>query len=128
MEFPEELYYTEEHEWIAPSDDRSSARVGITDFAQRELGDVVFVELEPPGTEVAQEAPFGTVEAVKTVSDLYLPVTGTITVHNERIESHPELVNDDPYGEGWMIEVELANPDELDGLMAADAYRSMVGE
>ena len=128
MDFPEDLYYTEEHEWIAPSEDGTSARVGITDFAQRELGDIVFVELEPTDTELAQEAPFGTVEAVKTVSDLYMPVSGILRAHNERIEDHPELVNDDPYGEGWMIEVELTDPDELEGLMEAASYRSMVGE
>lgn len=128
MDFPEDRYYTEEHEWIAPNEEGTSARVGITDFAQRELGDIVFVELEPPETELAQEAPFGTVEAVKTVSDLYMPVSGIVRAHNERIEDHPELVNDDPYGEGWMVEVELTDPDELEGLMEAASYRSMVGE
>lgn len=125
MDFPEDLYYTEEHEWIR-SDDDATARVGITEFAQRELGDVVFVELDPIGATVSRDEPFGTIEAVKTVSDLFMPVSGTIRAHNDALEAHPELVNDDPYGEGWMIEIELDDPGELDELLGADEYRSMV--
>lgn len=125
MEFPDDLYYTEEHEWIRSEDDET-ARIGVTDFAQRELGDVVFVELDPVGTSIAHDEPFGTIEAVKTVSDLFMPVSGTIRAHNDRLETHPELVNDDPYGEGWMVEIDLDDPSELDGLLGADEYRSMV--
>ena len=125
MDFPEDLYYTEEHEWIRTEDDET-ARIGVTDFAQRELGDVVFVELDPVGTSVGDDEPFGTIEAVKTVSDLFMPVSGTIEAHNEALESHPELVNDDPYGEGWMVEITIDDPDELDELLGADEYRSMV--
>lgn len=125
MDFPEDLYYTEEHEWIR-TEDEETARIGVTDFAQRELGDVVFVELDPVGTTIGHDEPFGTIEAVKTVSDLFMPVGGTITAHNEALESQPELVNDDPYGEGWMVEIELEDPGELDQLLGADEYRSMV--
>lgn len=127
MEFPSELFYTKEHEWVRIEADGKNATVGITDFAQGELGDVVYVELEKEGTDLEKDAVFGTVEAVKTVSELYMPVTGTILAVNDQLESNPELVNDDPYGEGWMIKVELNNPDEVKELLDAEAYAELVG-
>jgi len=120
MDTPDNLYYTDDHEWLRV--ENGTATVGITDFAQSELGDIVFVEIEPEGTELGQDEIFGTIEAVKTVSELYMPVSGTITAFNDELELAPETVNDDPYGEGWMIEIEIANPDEIDDLMEADAY------
>jgi len=123
MDTPDDLYYTDDHEWLRI--ENGTATVGITDFAQSELGDIVFVELEPEGTELGQDDIFGTVEAVKTVSELYMPVSGTITGINDELELSPEIVNEDPYGEGWMIEVELSAPDEVDGLMDADAYEQV---
>ena len=120
MDTPDNLYYTDDHEWLRV--ENGTATVGITDFAQSELGDIVFVEIEPEGTELGQDEIFGTIEAVKTVSELYMPVSGTITAFNDELELAPETVNDDPYGEGWMIEIEIANPDEIDDLMKADAY------
>ncbi|MFB6231240.1 MAG: glycine cleavage system protein GcvH [Salinibacter sp.] len=120
MDTPDHLYYTEDHEWIRV--DNGTATVGITDFAQSELGDIVFVELEPEGTELDQHDVFGTIEAVKTVSELYMPASGTITAVNDELEMAPEVVNDDPYGEGWMIKIELEDPDEIDTLMEANAY------
>lgn len=120
MNTPDDLYYTEDHEWLRV--ENGTATVGITDFAQSELGDIVFVDIDPEGTELGQDDIFGTVEAVKTVSELYIPVSGTITAVNDELELSPEIVNDDPYGEGWMIEIEIADPDEIDALMEADAY------
>ncbi|MBB4061329.1 glycine cleavage system protein GcvH [Salinibacter ruber] len=120
MDTPDDLYYTDDHEWLRV--ENGTATVGITDFAQSELGDIVFVELEPEGTELGQDDIFGTVEAVKTVSELYMPVGGTITAINTELELSPEVVNEDPYGDGWMIEIELAAPDEAEELMGADAY------
>ena len=120
MDTPDGLYYTEDHEWLRLDD--GTATVGITDFAQSELGDIVFVEMEPEGTELGKDDVFGTVEAVKTVSELYMPVSGTITAINDELELAPETVNDDPYGEGWMIEMEVADEGELEDLMDADAY------
>lgn len=120
MDTPDGLYYTEDHEWLRLDD--GTATVGITDFAQSELGDIVFVEMEPEGTELGKDDVFGTVEAVKTVSELYMPVSGTITAVNDELELAPETVNDDPYGEGWMIEMEVADESELEALMDADAY------
>jgi glycine cleavage system H protein len=125
MEFPDDLYYTEEHEWLRVGDD-NTAIVGITDFAQGELGDIVFVEIDPEGTEADKDGVFGTVEAVKTVSELYMPVSGTILEANAELEGAPELVNQDPYGEGWMVKIEMADTDELDDLMRADAYQELV--
>jgi len=125
MEFPDDLYYTEEHEWLRVEDGNVAA-VGITDFAQSELGDIVFVEIDPEGTEVDQDGVFGTVEAVKTVSELYMPVSGTITAINTELESAPETVNNDPYGDGWMVKIEMADSSELDGLMRADDYSELV--
>ena len=123
MDTPDDLYYTDDHEWLRI--ENGTATVGITDFAQSELGDIVFVELEPAGTELGQDDIFGTVEAVKTVSELYMPVSGTITAINDELELSPEIVNEDPYGEGWMIELELAAPDQVDGLMDAGAYEEV---
>ena len=120
MDTPDDLYYTEDHEWLRV--ENGTATVGITDFAQSELGDIVFVELEPEGTELGKDDIFGTVEAVKTVSELYMPVSGTITAFNDERELSPEDVNDDPYGDGWMIEIEIENPDEVEDLMEAGAY------
>jgi glycine cleavage system H protein len=125
MNYPDDLYYTEEHEWLRADED-GTATIGITDFAQSELGDIVFVEIDPEGTEVEQDGVFGTVEAVKTVSELYMPVSGTITAVNTELESAPETVNNDPYGDGWMVKIEMSDPDELDGLMRADEYQELV--
>ncbi len=123
MDTPDDLYYTEDHEWLHV--ENGAATVGITDFAQSELGDIVFVEIEPEGTELGKDDVFGTVEAVKTVSELYMPVSGTITAFNDELELAPEIVNDDPYGEGWMIEIEIDDPDEIDDLMRADEYEKV---
>jgi glycine cleavage system H protein len=120
MDTPDDLYYTDDHEWLRLEE--GTATVGITDFAQSELGDIVFVEIEPEGTELGQDDIFGTVEAVKTVSELYMPVSGTITAVNDELEMAPETVNDDPYGEGWMIEIEIEDEGEIDDLLEADAY------
>jgi glycine cleavage system H protein len=120
MDTPDDLYYTEDHEWLRL--ENGVATVGITDFAQSELGDIVFVEIEPEGTELGQNDVFGTVEAVKTVSELYMPASGTITAVNTELETAPERVNDDPYGDGWMVEIELSDASELEALMGADAY------
>lgn len=125
MTFPDNLRYTEDHEWLRLNDD-GTATVGITDFAQSELGDIVFVEVEPDGTELSEGDVFGTVEAVKTVSELYMPVAGTLIAFNEELEIAPEAVNDDCYGEGWMVKVELDDPSALDDLMDADAYADTV--
>ena len=124
MEFPDDLYYTNDHEWLRVDGD--TARVGITDFAQSELGDIVFVETEFEGTELAQGDVFGTVEAVKTVSELFMPVSGTIVAVNDELQNAPERVNDEPYGDGWMVEIELDSESELDDLMQADAYAETV--
>lgn len=124
MDTPDGLYYTEDHEWLRLDD--GTARVGITDFAQSELGDIVFVEIEPQGTELGKNDVFGTVEAVKTVSELYMPVSGTITAINTDLETAPEQVNDDPYGGGWMVEIELADKAELDALMDAETYADTI--
>ena len=127
MKFPAELRYTKDHEWIRVSDDGTTATVGITDFAQSELGDIVFVDVDTVDEELGQDDVFGTVEAVKTVSELFMPISGTVASVNEGLEDQPELVNDDPYGEGWMITITLSDPSEIDALMSADDYQSMVG-
>jgi glycine cleavage system H protein len=124
MNYPDNLRYTKEHEWIKVEGDE--ATIGITDFAQRELGDIVYVEIETTGKELNAGDVFGTVEAVKTVSDLYLPVAGTITEVNPALNGNPELVNTDPYGGGWMVKMKLANPADVDGLMDAAAYGELV--
>jgi glycine cleavage system H protein len=125
MNFPENLKYTKDHEWIKMDGD--TAIIGVTDFAQRELGDIVYVEIETVGKPLAAEAVFGTVEAVKTVSDLFLPVAGTILEVNPALASSPELVNSDPYGEGWMIRMKPDNAGDVDQLMDAAAYASVAG-
>jgi glycine cleavage system H protein len=125
MNFPENLKYTAEHEWIRV--EGQEAFVGISDFAQSELGDIVFVDINTKGQAVAKDAIFGSVEAVKTVSDLFLPVSGTILEVNPALNNAPELVNSDPYGEGWMVRISLANAGEVDGLMDAATYRSSIG-
>lgn len=124
MNFPSNLRYTKEHEWVKIDGD--TATVGITDFAQRELGDIVYVEVETVGKSLKSSDVFGTVEAVKTVSDLYLPVSGTITELNPKLASSPELVNTDPYGDGWMVKMKLENAADAEQLMNADAYSSLV--
>jgi glycine cleavage system H protein len=126
MNFPDNLRYTKEHEWIRL--EGNTAVVGITDFAQRELGDIVYVEIETLGKALQASAVFGTVEAVKTVSDLYLPVAGTINEVNPALAKSPELVNTDPYGEGWMIKMTVDNPADLEKLLDAAAYSKLVGE
>lgn len=124
MNFPENLFYTKDHEWVRVEGD--VAYIGITDFAQKELGDIVYVDISTKGQSVAQHDVFGTVEAVKTVSDLFMPITGEVLEVNGAIDGAPELVNSDAYGEGWMIKCSIANASELDGLMKADAYRSLI--
>ena len=125
MNFPDNLFYTKDHEWIKVEGDE--ATIGITDFAQSELGDIVYVDIDTVGKELAADATFGTVEAVKTVSDLFLPVSGTIKEVNPLLANQPELVNSDPYGEGWMIKVALSNPDDVNKLMSKEAYQQLVG-
>ena len=125
MTFPENLRYTKDHEWIRLEGD--IATIGITDFAQKELGDIVYVEVETIGKTLAAETVFGTVEAVKTVSDLYLPVAGTIKELNPALASSPELVNTDPYNSGWMIKMKVDNPADVQSLMDAVAYSNVVG-
>ena len=125
MNFPDNLHYTKDHEWV--SLDGNTATVGITDFAQRELGDIVYVDISTKGKSLGAEAVFGTVEAVKTVSDLFLPVAGTITDTNPLLDTKPELVNNDPYGDGWMIKMTVDNVEAVSSLMNAEAYRTSVG-
>lgn len=125
MNIPEELKYTKDHEWIKIDGD--TATIGITDFAQSELGDIVYVEVETVEETLDQEEVFGTVEAVKTVSDLFLPLTGEIKEFNEKLEDEPELVNSDPYGEGWMIKMQFTDESQIEGLLNAQAYKELVG-
>ncbi len=124
MEFPDDRQYTREHEWARAEEGR--VRVGITDYAQDALGDVVYVDLPQPGTEVRAGEPFGEVESTKSVSDLFSPVTGAVVEHNAALEDSPELVNEDPYGEGWMVMIEAGDLDELNALLSAEQYRSFV--
>lgn len=124
MKFPEDLKYTKEHEWIRDNGD-GTITIGITDFAQSELGDIVFVELEPEGTELEEGDVFGTVEAVKTVSELFSPVTGEVLELNEDLEENPELVNTDPYDTGWMIRLSCPDPSQLDNLLSAAEYKDI---
>lgn len=125
MNFPENLRYTKEHEWI--SIEGNIATVGITEFAQGELGDIIYVDIETIGKEMEAHAVFGTVEAVKTVSDLFLPLSGTPTEKNSLLESQPELVNQDPYGDGWMIKMTISDPSQIDGLLDVAAYKGLIG-
>jgi len=125
---PKELRYTTDHEWVLENADPRVVEVGITDYAQGELGAVVIVELQKASAEVKQRAVFGTIEAVKAVSELYAPVAGTILEFNKALEQDPALVNRDPYGKGWMVKVRVKDPKELEGLLRADAYAKHVGE
>lgn len=125
MNFPANLKYTEDHEWVNVEGD--IATIGITEFAQSELGDIVFVEIETVGQTLNAHEIFGTVEAVKTVSDLFLPVSGEIIEKNEGLDNDPQNVNEDPYGKGWMIKVKMSNPSEVDALLSADAYSAIAG-
>ncbi|MBK8611358.1 MAG: glycine cleavage system protein GcvH [Chitinophagaceae bacterium] len=124
MNFPENLRYTKDHEWV--SIDGTTATIGITDFAQRELGDIVYIDITSKGTELKAEAIFGSVEAVKTVSDLFLPVAGTIIETNPKLDANPELVNSDPYGDGWMVKMTVKDAADIDKLMNAEAYSASV--
>ena len=125
---PKDLRYTKDHEWVRQSGDAQVVEVGITDYAQGELGDVVFVELPKSAAAFKQRDVFGTIEAVKAVSELYSPVAGTIVEANKALEQDPALVNRDPYGKGWMVKVKLKDPNELEGLLRADGYAKHVGE
>src|SRR2546423_14269487 len=125
---PKDLRYTKDHEWVRESDDPQVVEVGITDYAQGELGDVVFVELPKSSAALKQRDVFGTIEAVKAVSELYSPIAGTILETNKALEQDPALVNRDPYGKGWMVKVKVKNAKELEGLLRADAYAKHIGE
>ena len=125
MNFPEQLKYTKEHEWMAI--EGNVATVGITEFAQGELGDIIYVDIDTIGKELSAEVVFGSVEAVKTVSDLFLPVSGTLIEKNPLLDSQPELVNKDPYGDGWMIKMTIQDPSQLDSLLTVDAYKALIG-
>ena len=125
MNFPEQIKYTKEHEWISVEGD--VATIGITAFAQGELGDIIFIDIETVGKEMGADQVFGTVEAVKTVSDLFLPVSGTILEKNPLLESQPELVNQDPYGDGWMIKMKITDAAQLNKLMDVQAYKALIG-
>ncbi len=125
MNFPENLRYTKDHEWV--SLEGTTATIGITDFAQRELGDIVFIDINTVGRSIGAEEIFGTVEAVKTVSDLFLPIAGKVESVNEALNNSPEAVNKDPYGTGWMVKITVNNPDDFKNLMSAAEYKQMVG-
>ncbi len=126
MNIPDHLKYSSQHEWMLL--DGSSGKIGITDFAQSELGDIVFVELAPVGRKVRQGESVGTIEAVKTVAELYSPVSGEVIAVNEKMKSSPEIVNKDPYGEGWMVQLRIADLKELGTLLTADAYKELIGQ
>ena len=125
MNFPEELKYTKDHEWLRVEED--NVYVGITAFAQGELGDIVFVDVDTEGEELEKEEVFGSVEAVKTVSDLFMPINGEVLSFNEKLEDEPELINSDPYGEGWIIKISASDVSELNSLLSADSYKELVG-
>ena len=126
MDFPQDLYYTRDHEWLRVGEDSRTIVVGITDFAQSELGDIVYIEIDKLDADVEQNEVFGTVEAVKTVSELYMPVSGTLVEFNEDLEDSPEQVNDDPYGEGWLIKIRMSDPSQVSDLLSADEYAELV--
>ena len=126
MEVKENLSYTNDHEWIKV--EGNIASVGITDFAQSELGDIVFIEVETIGENLNKNEVFGTVEAVKTVSDLFIPVSGKVLEFNNALEDNPELVNDSPYGDGWIVKIEITNTDEISDLLDSEAYKSLIGQ
>ena len=125
MEFPKELKYSKDHEWLRV--EGGNAYIGITDFAQGELGDIVFVDVDTEGEELEKEEVFGSIEAVKTVSDLFMPINGEILSFNKKLEDDPELINTDPYGEGWVIKIAISDVTELDELLDASAYQELVG-
>lgn len=125
MNFPSNLRYTKDHEWILL--EGNTATIGITEFAQRELGDIVFVDIPTVGKSLEAEEVFGTVEAVKTVSDLFMPVSGKVSAVNKDLDANPESVNKDPYGKGWMIKVEMKNPSEVSSLLSAADYKALIG-
>ncbi|WP_458190127.1 glycine cleavage system protein GcvH [Haladaptatus sp. NG-WS-4] len=124
FEVPEDRNYLESHEWVEVTD--GTARIGISDFAQDELGDIVFIELPEKGEDIERGDEFGVVESIKAVSDLYSPVSGTVTAVNDELESTPELVNEDPFGDGWMLELELSDESDLDELLSAEEYRKQI--
>nr|WP_067057502.1 glycine cleavage system protein GcvH [Mucilaginibacter sp. L294] len=126
MNFPAELKYTSDHEWIRIEGDE--AYIGITEFAQGELGDIVYIDINTVGQDVTKESVFGTVEAVKTVSDLFMPIDGTILEVNKKLDSQPELVNSDPYGDGWMVKIKISNSADVEKLLDADAYKGVIGQ
>lgn len=125
MNFPQDLKYTKDHEWVKITGDE--ALVGITDFAQHELGDIVYVDVNTVGESVEKEAVFGTVEAVKTVSDLFMPVSGEVLEVNKDIDAAPESVNTDPYGKGWLIKIKMSNPSEAEELLSVEDYKKLIG-
>jgi glycine cleavage system H protein len=125
MNFPADLKYSKEHEWVRV--EGTTGIIGITDFAQKELGDIVYVDINTLGDTLAKDAIFGTVEAVKTVSDLFLPVAGKVLEQNKGLDANPEAVNKDPYNEGWIVKIEITNPADLDSLMDAEAYKKHIG-
>lgn len=125
MSFPDDLKYTEEHEWAKYDESQGIVTIGITEFAQSELGDIVFLELPDIGSEAKAGEPMGTIEAVKTVADLYSPVTGIVSDVNEALDDAPELINDDPYGKGWILKIEVSDPQELEGLLSAEKYKTL---
>ena len=124
MNIPADLLYTKDHEWVRVEE--GIGTIGVTDFAQRELGDIVFIEIETVGESLKKEEVFGTIEAVKTVSDLFMPISGEVLEVNPELENSPALINTDPYGKGWMIKTKIANPAEISGLMAAEEYKSII--
>lgn len=126
MNIPENLFYTDDHEWVKVDGD--IVTIGITDFAQKELGDIVFVEVETVDEDLDKGESFGTIEAVKTVSDLFMPITGTVTEFNENLESDPEVINKDPYGEGWIVKIKIADSSELDELLDHNTYSGNIEE
>jgi glycine cleavage system H protein len=128
MEFPQELRYTKEHEWVRDEGGGGRMRVGITDYAQDALGDVVYVDIPQPGTPVTTMQKFGEVESTKSVSDVYSPVTGTVAERNALLDERPELINESPYGDGWIVVVEGADPSELESLMDVAAYQAFLGQ
>lgn len=124
MNIPDELRYTKDHEWIRS--ENGEAIVGITEFAQGELGDIVFIEIETGGETLEKDEVFGTIEAVKTVSDMFMPVSGEITEVNPKLEDTPDIVNKDPYGEGWMVKIKMSDPSQFDGLLTAEQYKDLI--
>ena len=127
MNFPDDLLYTPDHEWIRVEDDKQTAYIGITDYAQSELGDIVYIEIDAEGEDLDGQAVFGTVEAVKTVSDLLMPVSGKVLEFNKDLESDPELVNKEPYGKGWLVKIGLKDTSQLEQLLSAEAYQEHLG-